>query len=958
MTRPTQTPPRRPRATAKAKIQGGGAIAQGGKAKAAGPGAVLVARDNAAPINTGAGNIYQTIVQQAALPGGGAGDLRRGYLAWLSLRANELPLFAGDSGRPAQLASVYTALLTRAREPDWGHAPADTPAERARAEREAAPQSALEALDSEQYLVLMGGPGSGKTTFLNMVALCLAGERLGLAGANLKRLRAPIPAEPDDDAKKRPKPQRWRHQALLSVRVLLRDFAAALPPAGTPLSADALWGFIVAQLPVLLRPHADDLKSELLGQGGLILLDGLDEVPDALRRREQVKQAIQELAGVFRGCRFLVTSRTYAYQRQDWKLAGFAERELLPFTRGQIERFVDTWYTHMAHDLFRLTEADALARAEVLKRACLRPELQELAERPLLLTLMARLQTKGGGTLPENREALYAQSVDMLLDEWEGLKLSRDAQGQPIIAEPSLSEWLDASREGMRRELDKLAYAVHLNQSSLVGTADIRQGELIVALMAASRDRPDAKLARLEEYLRDRAGLLASHGDGLYQFPHRSFQEYLAACHLARFDFPDTLGRLVKTDPNRWREVALLAAARSKDTPSAVWELVEELCAEDPEPAPHGVPDGSGPVTPAQWGALVAAQVLAETGLAAPDPGLQARHERKRLRVRDWQVCLLRSRVLPARERALAGDLLAALGDPRRHLLDLDAMRFAAVPRGAFWMGEAGDADGELHRNETLDYDYWIAQAPVTVAQYRQFFAGSGDSQSAQDGLQAPDNRPVVAVSWHDALAFCAWLTERWRDRLPAGWAVMLPSEAEWEKAARGGEHLPATIQVASLVPGFGQGLGLVRAASIDNPLPQRTHPWGAEFLADNANTEMTLGTTSTPGCFAQGQCPYGCDDMAGNVWEWTRSLWGTDWQKPDFVYPYDSDDQRREAPGAEQDVYRVVRGGSWFRHRVDARCAYRFRLHPDLRNVNLGFRVVLRAAPVSSAPSSGDSGL
>ncbi len=938
-----------PAAADQATLNGSGAIARGRKAKAAGQGAVFVERDNAAPINTGAGNIYQTIVQQAAQPGAGAGALRRGYLAWLSLRANELPLFAGDSGRPAQLASVYTALLTQAREPDGVHAPAGVPAE-----REPARQSALEALDSEHYLVLMGGPGSGKTTFLNMVALCLAGERLGLGDANLKRLRTPIPAEPDGDTKKRPKPQRWRHQGLLPVRVLLRDFAAALPPAGTPLSADALWGFIVTQLPDLLRPYADDLKSELLGTGGLILLDGLDEVPDALRRREQVKQAIQELAGVFRGCRLLVTSRTYAYQRQDWKLAGFAERELLPFTRGQIERFVDTWYAHMARDLFRLTETDALARAAVLKRAARRPELAELAERPLLLTLMARLQTKGGGTLPENREALYAQSVEMLLDEWEGLKLRRDAQGQPIVAEPSLSEWLDASREGIRRELDKLAYKAHLDQPSLVGTADIRQGALIAALMAASRDRPDAKLARLEEYLRDRAGLLASHGDGLYQFPHRSFQEYLAACHLARFDFPDTLSRLVKTDPNRWREVALLAAARFKDAPSAVWELVDELCAKDPAPAPDAPEsDASEPTTQAQWGALVAATVLAETGLAAPDPVLQKRHENKRLRVRDWQASLLRGAVLPARERALAGDLLAGLGDPRRHLLDVDAMRFAAVPRGPFWMGEQGDADWELHRNETLDYDYWIAQTPVTVAQYRPFLAARG-----QDVLDAPANRPVVDVTWHDALAFCDWLTGRWSDRLPTGWTVMLPSEAEWEKAARGGEHLPATLQVATVEQGLGQSFGPVQAASIDNPLPRRAYPWGVEFLAEHANAEMTLGSTSTPGCFAQGQSPYGCEDMAGNVWEWTRSLWGTDFMKPEFAYPYDTNDEKREAPGAGQDVYRVVRGGSWSSHRDLARCAFRLGLQPDYRNDDLGFRVVLRAAPVSSTLSSGDSGL
>src|SRR5947199_7181710 len=102
---------------------------------------------------------------------------------------------------------------------------------------------------------------------------------------------------------------------------------------------------------------------------------------------------------------------------------------------------------------------------------------------------MARLQTKGGGSLPENREALYAQSVDMLLDEWEGLKLRRNDNGRPIVAEPSLSEWLNASRENIRRELDKLAYDAHLNQPSLVGTADIQQGDVIAALMAASMNQ-------------------------------------------------------------------------------------------------------------------------------------------------------------------------------------------------------------------------------------------------------------------------------------------------------------------------------------------------------------------------------------------------------------------------------------------------------------------------------------
>jgi predicted NACHT family NTPase len=90
----------------------------------------------------------------------------------------------------------------------------------------------------------------------------------------------------------------------------------------------------------------------------LILFDGLDEVPDADERRVQIKQAVQDFASTFGDCRFLVTSRTYAYQRQDWKLDKFTAVDLLPFTRGQIHRFVETWYKQMVN-LHKLTQTSA-----------------------------------------------------------------------------------------------------------------------------------------------------------------------------------------------------------------------------------------------------------------------------------------------------------------------------------------------------------------------------------------------------------------------------------------------------------------------------------------------------------------------------------------------------------------------------------------------------------------------
>jgi formylglycine-generating enzyme required for sulfatase activity len=787
----------------------------------------------------------------------------------------------------------------------------------------------------------MGGPGSGKTTFLNFVALCLAGEILRAPGANLQLLRRPIPPEGRAPRSRSRSQSRSAGGTARCCRCAW-SCATCRQPATARHAGERRRSVDLHRRPVarVAARYAEHLQAELLGQGGLILLDGLDEVPDALQSARAGQDGGAGVRRLYRRCRFLVTSRTYAYQRQDWKLDGFAERELLPFTRGQVERFIDGWYHHMAHDLFRISEAQAESGAAMLKRATERPELHELAARPLLLTLMARLQTRDGGALPENREELYRQSVAMLLDEWEGLKQQRDASGQAIgVEQPSLKEWLNASRENIRRQLDKLAYEAQRQQPTLVGTADIRQGDLIAALLAASHDRPDVRPIRLEDHLRDRTGLLTAHGEGLYQFPHRSFQEYLAACHLARFQFPDALSALAKADPNRWREVTLLCAAGFRNAPGSIWELVDALCTDNADPAASAPEADNG----SQWGALLAGQVLHETGLAEFDPNLQPRHEIKRRRVRDWQLRLLHSTRLPARERALAGDLLAALGDTRQHLLDVDRMRFACVPRGPFWMGQEGDGKAPLHRNETLKDDYWIAVAPVTVAQFAPFVATRTSDAPASEALHHPSNRPVVEVSWHEARAFCDWLSERWRDALPAGWSVGLPSEAEWEKAARGGVQIPREAQYRTLQDGF-----RVDASTLqNNPEPQRAWPWGDEWDAGKSNAENSLGETSTPGCFEMGCSPYGCEDLAGNVWEWTRSLWGTNWGKPDFVYPYDGRDLQREDLAAPDDIWRVLRGGSWFNHRGSARCACRDGDPTVDRNVSVGFRVVLRSSPV-----------
>ncbi len=812
---------------------------------------------------------------------------------------------------------MYTALLTLTPEPQEHLSP----------EREPRRRSAVEQLNTHTRLVLLGDPGGGKSTFVNFVALCLAGQALDKLEANLALLTSPLPPDEDErrpgDKDEKPQPQPWTHGALLPVRVILRDFAArGLPPPGQRASAEHLWRFIVAELKSnTLDEFAGHLKSELMARGGLLLLDGLDEVPEAEHRRAQLKQAVESFAATFGKCRILVTSRTYAYQKQDWRLQSFAEAVLAPFTPGQIQNFVDRWYAHIA--LLRgLNRDDAQGRAELLKRAIANSDrLSALAERPLLLTLMASLHAWRGGSLPERREELYADTVDLLLDWWEKPKVVRDAAGRVSVQQPSLAEWLRVDKSKVRALLEELAFDAHASQPpigsiggqpGLQGTADVREGDLVSGLMRLSQN-PDVNPARLVEYLSQRAGLLLPHGVGVFTFPHRTFQEYLAACYLTDHDYPDKAADLARADLNRWREVALLAGAKaSRGSAATLWQLAEALCYREPDESSKA---------PDVIGAHLAGQALAET---ANLERVSERDQPKLARVQRWLVHILKTGALPAVERARAGDTLAALGDIRFNpqawgLPAEPLLGFLEIPAGEFIMGDDADDDSKPQHRLTLPR-YFVARYPVTVAQFKAFVDASGHKLRDKDSIRGRPNHPVVNVTWHEAIAYCDWLTEtlrQWQGTPEplAGllrkekWCITLPSEAEWEKAARSSDG--------------------------------RAYPWGNDFDPDKANTSETgIGATSAVGSFSGGASSYGLLDLSGNVWEWTRSLWGKDFSKPDFKYPYDPKDKRREDLKAPDDILRVLRGGSFFNGARDARCAFRGRYNPFSWVGFNGFRV------------------
>jgi formylglycine-generating enzyme required for sulfatase activity len=225
------------------------------------------------------------------------------------------------------------------------------------------------------------------------------------------------------------------------------------------------------------------------------------------------------------------------------------------------------------------------------------------------------------------------------------------------------------------------------------------------------------------------------------------------------------------------------------------------------------------------------------------------------------------------------------------------------IPAGEFLMGsdlekDKNARDDELPQHRVYLPDYYIARVPVTNFQYAAFVKAAshkppdlwGDRKPPQD----KEDHPVVHVSWYDAMAYCKWLAEI------TGKAYRLPSEAEWEKAARGTDG--------------------------------RIYPWGDGWDAQRCNSgERGERDTTSVGVYAQGASPYGLLDMAGNAREWCHSLY-----RP---YPYNAKDFREDS---EVEAARVLRGGAFFNNARFVRCACRDRFDPYGRYGFNGFRIVL----------------
>jgi formylglycine-generating enzyme required for sulfatase activity len=230
----------------------------------------------------------------------------------------------------------------------------------------------------------------------------------------------------------------------------------------------------------------------------------------------------------------------------------------------------------------------------------------------------------------------------------------------------------------------------------------------------------------------------------------------------------------------------------------------------------------------------------------------------------------------------------------------------ALVPEGPFLLGSARQRDQNARMVEQPQErhhlpDYYLGLTPVTNAQYLAFVQAT-DRHPPRDWRKGrpprgKEHHPIVNVSWYDAVAYCRWLAG------VTGRPYRLPTEAEWEKGARGSDG--------------------------------RIYPWGDRWDPARCNSkEGGVENTTPAGAYPQGASPYGLLDMAGNVWEWTSSLYRD--------YPYRADDGREDPDSADS---RVLRGGSWLNLYDSTRCAYRRSYTPAYGSRIHGFRPCLSSA-------------
>ncbi|SPF32215.1 exported hypothetical protein [Candidatus Sulfopaludibacter sp. SbA4] len=685
-----------------------------------------------------------------------------------------------------------------------------------------------EALKRHRLLVLVGDPGSGKTTFLRRIAFELCHVGLGRNCAATDGRSRPIDLLLECDWETIP--------ILIDAKSLASHiWSGGVPPRGALADpSDPKWLFDYLGEAYGLGSGYFAMELE---RGCILLVDAFDEVPDEAHR-EKIGELLRNLASDerYQKTRIVGTSRPGEHGGLTG-IAQFQTARIAPLGNDEIDTFVKNW----GEAVYPTVKDEAAAFAHTLREEICRPQVRILAKNPMMLTALAVLHFAEKRRLPEQRSELYKYILEWLAKRRAARKHDGSGYQDFLFKMRLLAMKMSTGKKEMRAEI-KLEEAIDVLEGDFQGP-QYRDPE---------RRRQAARTFLTEE--ETNSGMIIKSGSNV-RFWHLTFREALAAQELAKSErkWKSLLFGKKKLYHRHWRETVLLLAGELKssggnrDVNDFLTEMLNQA---------EGL---SASLTER-------ARCVGLMGLLLKD--LDAWHYSMTEDLSKRYKAMLahveeifdeeKAYQTPFEVRLEAANALGQAGDPR-----LERNNRVPLSGGRFWIGAQKDDPGapnfdpDAYDNESPVKEvevapFSIARYPVTVADYERFIGEQGyttkeywhaggfgefpEPEAWEEQLEYP-NRPVTRVSWYEASAYCAWAKGR------------LPTEAEWEYAARADR-------------------------------PGVRYPWGYKDPDErraNYGYDGSPGAPTPVGLYPSGATPTRIHDMAGNVWEWVEDNYGSD---------------------------------------------------------------------------------